>query len=54
MTKKECKEEKYKTLWKEYCESGMKPDDIPDNPDEVYADEWISWTHFFELECSCM
>ena len=36
--------------WIAYCESGNKPDDIPDNPDEVYADEWISWSDFLGYE----
>ncbi len=53
MTEQEWKEKEYKALWKEYCESGMKPADIPDNPEEEYADEWTSWTDFFEHECPC-
>jgi hypothetical protein len=33
-----------KALWRAYCRSGKKPADIPEHPDKVYADEWISWT----------
>jgi superfamily II DNA or RNA helicase len=29
--------------WKEYCESGKKPDDIPYNPVAVYKDEWTNF-----------
>jgi hypothetical protein len=36
--------------WIAYCESENKPADIPDNPDEVYADEWISWSDFLGYE----
>jgi hypothetical protein len=36
--------------WIAYCQSGNKPDDIPDNPDEVYAKEWISWSDFLGYE----
>ena len=32
--------------WIAYCESGQKPDDIPDRPDIVYADEWKGWDDF--------
>jgi superfamily II DNA or RNA helicase len=27
--------------WKEYCESGKKPDDIPYSPSSVFRDEWV-------------
>ena len=29
--------------WRDYCASGNKPDNIPEHPDAVYKDEWISW-----------
>lgn len=29
--------------WNEYSKSGMKPDDIPAYPNEVYSEEWVSW-----------
>jgi hypothetical protein len=33
--------------WIWYCESGKKPDNIPDRPDLVYKDQgWISWSDF--------
>jgi hypothetical protein len=37
-------EREARELWRAYCRSGRKPDNIPENPDEVYADEWVSWT----------
>ena len=30
--------------WKEYCNSGNKPNDIPSAPNELYKNKgWISW-----------
>ena len=34
--------------WREYCrggypDKGVKPPDIPSNPDAVYQDQWINW-----------
>ncbi|WP_192820193.1 hypothetical protein [Rufibacter sp. LB8] len=41
----EVQEIELKKIWKEYCDSGLKPDNIPSNPDEVYKDKgWISWS----------
>jgi superfamily II DNA or RNA helicase len=32
------------TEWRNYCQSGRKPDDIPSTPDAVYADHgWVDW-----------
>jgi len=37
--------------WIEYCKSGVKPDNIPDRPDIVHADDWKGWEDFLgELE----
>lgn len=33
--------------WLNFCESGRKPDDIPDYPYEVYRDDWLGWSHWF-------
>ena len=30
------------TEWKNYCRSNNKPDDIPNSPDQVYDEKWIS------------
>ena len=31
------------TQWKEYCRSGNKPDDIPNNPHNTYKNSgWVS------------
>jgi len=32
--------------WNLYCKSGKKPQDIPSNPDKIYADEWTSLGDF--------
>ena len=32
--------------WIGYCKSGLKPHDIPDRPDIVYADQWRGWEEF--------
>lgn len=37
------REEAAHAAWREYCESGQKPDNVPANPDEVYKDSWTSW-----------
>jgi hypothetical protein len=29
--------------WNQYCKSGNKPDNIPNNPQRTYKQEWISW-----------
>lgn len=39
----ERREEAAHAAWREYCESGQKPDNVPANPDEVYKDSWTSW-----------
>ena len=32
------------TEWRDYCKSGKKPDDIPANPNQTYAnDGWVGW-----------
>jgi hypothetical protein len=33
--------------WRQYVNSGRKPDDIPSNPNTVYKAEWISWADWF-------
>jgi hypothetical protein len=32
--------------WREYVRSGEKPEDIPSNPNVVYADKWVGWGHW--------
>jgi len=29
--------------WNQYCTSGNKPDEIPNNPQRTYKQDWISW-----------
>ncbi|HEY4681515.1 MAG TPA: integrase repeat-containing protein [Nitrosarchaeum sp.] len=29
--------------WRDYCESGKKPDDIPAHPEKTYKKEWKGW-----------
>ena len=37
-------EEECEMAWREYCKSGRKPGNIPENPDVVYKDEgWKAW-----------
>jgi hypothetical protein len=37
--------------WLAYCKSGKKPDDIPSNPNKVYADAgWVSWPDWLGYE----
>lgn len=49
MTEREWTEKECKEFWKECCAAGEIPDDIPENPDEVYADEWTSWKDWFGI-----
>ncbi|MDC0153549.1 hypothetical protein OAJ02_02310 [Nitrosopumilus sp.] len=30
-------------LWRDYCNSGKKPENIPKSPNYAYKKEWISW-----------
>lgn len=32
--------------WNRYWTSGQKPEDIPHNPEIVYAEEWKGWNDF--------
>jgi hypothetical protein len=34
-------------VWRTYCKSGEKPNDIPRAPDAVYADAWVNWADWF-------
>jgi superfamily II DNA or RNA helicase len=51
----ECKEfvktidNKWKSsvVWTEYCQSGLKPKNIPSSPYKVFEDEWIDWADWF-------
>ncbi len=36
--------------WRKYCKSGIKPDDIPANPDRTYGKEWVSWGDWLGTE----
>ncbi len=36
------------TKWREFCRSGLKPTNLPANPNKVYKDEWISWGDWLE------
>ena len=39
--------------WRDYSVSGLRPKNIPSNPDKQYKKEWISWKHFLGKEnCS--
>ena len=40
------KEKAAQEAWQECCASGNKPDNIPEHPDVVYKDEWVSWCHW--------
>ena len=34
---------KSQTQWREYCNSGKKPEDIPSYPEAAYDNEWIGY-----------
>jgi|GEM_PF-7027192 len=36
-------EEQAKAVWTKYIKENKLPDGIPENPDEVYVDEWKGW-----------
>lgn len=36
--------------WREYSRKGRRPRIIPSIPHKYYADEWVSWPHFFSNE----
>ena len=39
--------ESYSKDWKKFCDSGLKPDDIPVTPDRIYKNKgWVSWGDF--------
>lgn len=39
-------EEQAKAVWQKYIKENKLPDYIPENPDEVYADEWKGWVYW--------
>ena len=41
---------KGKEDWKDYCNSGKKPSDIPSNPNSVYEKEWTWWADWLGYE----
>lgn len=43
------------SCWQDYCNSGEKPDNIPDRPDLVYLNKgWNGWHDWFEkFDCQC-
>lgn len=43
------------SCWQDYCNSGEKPDNIPDRPDLVYLNEgWCGWEDFLGCsDCNC-
>jgi superfamily II DNA or RNA helicase len=53
----ECKEyiktidKKWRTskVWKDYCQSGEKPDFIPSSPYKVFKEEWTTWSDWLAI-----
>lgn len=39
-------EKEAEACWRHYLETNGLPPYIPENPDEVYADEWQGWVKF--------
>jgi hypothetical protein len=37
-------------LWREYCKSGNKPENIPKSPNHAYKKEWISWMDWLGIK----